>query len=393
MEEMGELFYRDAYIRAFDAEVLSCTKTKNGYGIILNDTAFYPEGGGQPGDHGRLNEIEVVDTKRTGDGVVHMTKQEILPGTKVHGVIDWERRFDLMQNHTGEHMVSGLIHRKYGYDNVGFHMGAVILLDFSGEITPEMMREIEREANRRIWQNLEVEITYPDEEELQQLEYRSKKELTGKVRIVNIPDTDICACCGTHLKRTGEVGLIHLLSVQKHGEGSRIEMLAGDRALRYLEGVADQNTEISHLLSAKPLETAKAVQRLSEQNGQLRHRAVQLANSYTAYRVDAMPESNETVIFREDGMDADSMRYLANAAVDQKKAGTAAVICRGEDDSFRYLIISRTRDLRPAGKKLNALLNGKGGGRPEMIQGTWCTDEKILTETLKEVLEENQVEQ
>lgn len=386
MEEMGELFYRDAYIREFDALVLSCRKGKHGYEIILNDTAFYPEGGGQPGDHGTLNGIEVQDTRRIGGDVVHITDREIMPGTEVHGIIDWERRFDLMQNHTGEHMVSGLIHRNFGYDNVGFHMGAIILLDFSGEITPEMMRQIEREANERIWQNLPVEITFPDESELNELEYRSKKELSGKVRIVNIPETDLCACCGTHLRRTGEVGLIHLLSVEKHGNGSRIEMLAGKRALMYLEKVADQNTEISHMLSAKPLETAKAVSRLADQNGQLRHRAVQLANSYTAYRVDAMPENDGTVILKEDGMDTDAMRYFANAAADSGKAGTAALFSANDDGTFRYLIISRRYDLRPAGKKLNSLLNGKGGGRPEMIMGTWRSDEETIVRTLKEVL-------
>ena len=280
MEEMNELFYRDPYCRSFDAVCVSCEKTKRGWEVILDDTAFYPEGGGQPGDHGTLNGIRVLDTRRIGGQVVHITEQEITAGTEVHGEIDWERRFDHMQNHTGEHIVSGLIHINYGYDNVGFHMGDILQLDFDGEVTFEMMREIEHQANRIIWRDLPVQIAFPSEEELSVLEYRSKKELTGTVRIVTVPDADICACCGTHLKRTGEVGIIHLLSCTKQRNGTRIEMLAGNRALTYLEGIADQNTGISHLLSAKPLETLKAVTRLNEMNGELKYRMNGIMSSY-----------------------------------------------------------------------------------------------------------------
>ena len=371
MEEMNELFYRDPYCREFDAVCVSCEKTKRGWEVILEDTAFYPEGGGQPGDHGTLNGIRVLDTRRIGGQVVHITEQEIPAGTAVHGEIDWERRFDHMQNHTGEHIVSGLIHINYGYDNVGFHMGDILQLDFDGEVTFEMMRNIERQANRIIWRDLPVQIAFPSQEELDVLEYRSKKELTGTVRIVTVPDADICACCGTHLKRTGEVGVIHLLSCTKHGNGTRIEMLAGNRALTYLEGIADQNTGISHLLSAKPLETLKAVTRLNEMNGELKYRMNGIMSSYLQYKVQAMEESDGTVVMVEDGLDSNAMRQLCNMIIEAHKAGVVAVLASNDKVSCRYLIMSSGMDLKDVCRTFNQKLNGKGGGRGVMVQGTY----------------------
>ena len=218
--EMNELFYQDAYLKEFDAKVIRCTACKNGFDVVLEDTAFYPEGGGQPFDTGTLDGIEVFNVQRDQHDVIHHYVKEALDeGKVVHGVIDWNRRFDFMQNHSGEHIISGLIHKHFGYENVGFHMGEVIQIDISGPLNWEQLMMIEREANDIIYQNIPVQITYPNNDELENIPYRSKKELQGKVRIVTIENADICACCGTHVRNTGEIGLIKILSFMKHKDG------------------------------------------------------------------------------------------------------------------------------------------------------------------------------
>ena len=206
--ETEKLFYQDAYLCETTAKVLECRQGKHGYEIVLDKTCFYPEGGGQPGDRGTINGIPVTDTHEKDGLVLHYTKEPIEVGTEVTAVIDWNRRFDLTQQHSGEHMVSGVIHRIYGYDNVGFHMGAdMVTIDFSGELTEQQLREVEQEVNERIWLDSPVKCWYPTSEELKEIPYRSKKELAGRVRIVEFPDADICACCGTHVAHTGEIGL------------------------------------------------------------------------------------------------------------------------------------------------------------------------------------------
>ncbi len=205
---MERLYNEDAYIREFDAEVISCTEAGTGYEVLLDRSAFFPEGGGQPADTGTLGNARVLDVQERRGEVVHMTDRALLPGSTVHGAIDWDRRFERMQEHSGEHIVSGLIHRKYGYDNVGFHMGEEIRLDLSGVLTWDELMDIEREANEIVFLDVPLHIWIPGEEELSRTDYRSKKELSGDVRLVEIPGADICACCGTHVKRTGEIGPI-----------------------------------------------------------------------------------------------------------------------------------------------------------------------------------------
>ena len=185
MTDTIRLYYEDVTIRTFEARVLECKEEKKGFSVLLDRSAFYPEGGGQPCDLGRLGTAAVMDVQERNGELLHYTDSPLKEGSVVTGEIDWERRFDLMQQHSGEHLVSGLIHEKYGYDNVGFHMGSdVITIDLSGILTWEQLLEIEEETNRRIWQNLQTQITYPSEEELKEIPYRSKKELSGQVRIV-----------------------------------------------------------------------------------------------------------------------------------------------------------------------------------------------------------------
>ena len=382
-EELNELFYRDPYCREFDAEVIQCVKGKKYWEIVLEDTAFYPEGGGQPADHGVLNDTEVVDVHRRNGVIVHYCTGALEVGSTVHGVIDWNRRFDHMQQHSGEHIVSGIIHQRYGYENVGFHMGEVIQIDFDGELNNEDLHWIEREANARIWRNIPIEITYPTEEELKNMWYRSKKELEGTIRIVTVDDSDVCACCGTHVRRTGEIGIIHLISVEKHKDGSRIEMLAGQRAWQWLRTTADQNTEISHLFSAKPLETAEAVKKYMNQNMETRRKLSRLRKEYIAMKADLL-EKTDTQILIENDLDADAARMLANNLLENNKADTVAVLSEVTENTCRYLVMSKSLDLKSIGTEMRRRLTVKGGGSAVMQQG--MIENK--TEEVKGVLEE-----
>ena len=220
-----KLYYEDCHLSVFPARVLACVKSEKGYLITLNQTAFYPEGGGQPCDLGTLGGVPVLDVQERGDNVVHLCAQPLEPGAQVEGVLDYERRFDLMQQHSGEHIVSGVIHRKYGYHNVGFHMGSdVITIDFDGMIPAEALPVIEAEVNEAVWKNLPLHIWYPSEAELPTVGYRTKRALPWPVRIVEVPGYDKCACCGVHVAATGEIGLVKIFSCVKFHQGVRLEM-------------------------------------------------------------------------------------------------------------------------------------------------------------------------
>lgn len=375
--ETTRLYYENVYIKEFEGKVLDCREEKNGYRIILDKSAFYPEGGGQPSDKGFLNEVEVLEVHEKDEELLHYTKEPLEAGTVVTGRIDWARRFDLMQQHSGEHMVSGLINAAFGYDNVGFHMGSdLITIDFNGMITAEQMAEIEKKANEKIWENAEVEITYPSPEELKELPYRSKKELTGKVRIVRFPGADLCACCGTHVTRTGEIGMVKLLSVVKFREGVRMEMLCGKRVLDYLNMVNEQNHEVSVKLSAKPNQTGQAVQRLLDENFQLKGRVIRMEEELFASEAQKWQDCGDVLLFQE-GLEADGVRKLTDAVMQSCK-GRCAVFSKNPDGTYKYAIGEENGDLRQFTKDMNASLNGRGGGKPFFVQGSvQATEEQI----------------
>ena len=234
---MEKLYYESAYRKEFEGTVLSCEPGKNGFEIVLDQTAFYPEGGGQPADTGILGGIRVLDVHEKNGRIVHMTKEPLTPGETVWGKIDWDRRFLHMQEHSGEHLVSGLIHGRFGYDNVGFHMGAEeVTIDFNGLLEWKDLMEIEAEANRLIWENEEVYAGFPPKEELADLDYRSKKEIAGDVRITEFPGADICACCGTHVKNSAEVGLVKFISLQHIGRRRSYAGTGGNHIRAYQRG-------------------------------------------------------------------------------------------------------------------------------------------------------------
>ncbi len=362
------LYYADAHLRSFTAEVRACVLEKSGWRVRLDRTAFYPEGGGQPCDTGTIDNVPVLDVQEKDGEVEHLVSAPLDVGTTVTGEIDWARRFDLMQQHSGEHIVSGLICARFGCDNVGFHIGAeTVTIDFNAEIGAEALEEIEFAANAYIWENHAPEIFYPSPEELAALEYRSKKALEGEVRIVRFPGADCCACCGTHVARSGEVGLVKLLGAHRFREGVRIELVCGGRALRRFAQTEAQNTAISNLLSAKPESTAEAVRRLQGEAEALRYRLVGLELAAAEAEAEKLSGAGDVLLLRE-GLDAEGVRRLA-AAVFETCGGVCAVFS-GADGDWKYALGAPEARYKALLGEMNAALSGRGGGRDCFAQGS-----------------------
>lgn len=376
------LFYKSPTQTTFHSEVIECLPEKDIFKIRLASTVFYPEGGGQPCDIGTLNQVEVFDVQEKDDEIWHYTHEPIAPGTQVEGTIDWNRRFDLMQQHSGEHIVSGLIHERYGYNNIGFHMGPeMITIDFDGEIPEEELREIEAAANQYVWENHPIEITLPTPKELETIPYRSKKELTGEVRIVTWPGADICACCGVHVSYSGEIGQIMLVSSQRAKGGVRIDMLCGKRALVYSNQLKEQNRRISNLLSAKWKETAQAVEKLQEEYQQTKFRLVGMEYQKIAEVAEAKAGQGDQLLFEEQ-MSPDSARKMA-ADVMETCGGRCAVFCGNDTDGYRYTIGEKDGDLRSFVKEMNQALQGRGGGKPFFVQGSVQASREAIEDFFK----------
>lgn len=364
-----KLYYEDCHLSEFSARVVSCNPTEGGYHVILDRTAFYPEGGGQPCDLGRLNGISVLDVQERGEDVVHLCAEALEVGMEVTGKIDYERRFDLMQQHSGEHIVSGLIHAKYGLHNVGFHMGAdVITIDFDGVIPAEDLPEIEAKANAAIWKNTPLHIWYPTEEELPGVPYRSKRALPWPVRVVEFPGVDVCACCGVHVAYTGEIGLVKLLSCVKFHQGVRIEMACGGRAVALLSAVYEENRQVSHVFSAKIMETGEAAKRISDALAAEKYRVTGLQRQLFDYIAESYTDHGD-VLRLEDGLDPAGIRELADK-IAEVCGGMVALFSGKDGEGYNFCLATRQGDLRELGKELTGTLNGRGGGKPNFIQGS-----------------------
>lgn len=366
--ETVKLYYEDSRLREFDARVLECRQEGQRWRVTLDQTAFYPEGGGQAGDTGTLAGVRVLDTQEHAQEVVHFCDGALEPGTVVHGVIDYARRFDLMQQHTGEHILSGLVYEKYGYHNTGFHMGAdVITVDFDGIVPPEDLPELERRANEAVFRDIPLECWVPSEQELPTVTYRTKRALPWPVRIVRIPGYDSCACCSVHVQRTGQIGVIKLLSVIRFRTGVRMEMVCGGRALALLNESYHQNQLVSRAFSAKPSETGEAARRMNETVDSLKLELAQLRRQIFAAKADRCRDAGDVLLFEADLESAD-VRRLADA-VAECCGGVAAVLSGNDGEGYAYCLVSRCGDLRALGKTMNQALGGRGGGRAEFQQG------------------------
>ena len=373
-----KLYYENAYTQDFTAVVQSCEAVKNGFAVTLDRTAFYPEGGGQPADHGTLGEARVLDVHEKDGVVTHLCDRALSVGAEVGGRIDWARRFDHMQQHSGEHIISGLLCSTFHCDNVGFHMGAdVVTIDYNAPITWEQALEVERRANAYIWADHPIRIWYPSAEELAALPYRSKKELTGAVRITEFPGADRCACCGTHVSSSGQVGFLKLLSCQKFRDGVRLELLCGQRALDCLAAGWEQARQIGQALSVKPQSAFAAVSRLQEELLSLKEKAARLEEADFAHTAAQYRDAG-SVLHIAEPLDGDGARRLCDAIA--KAAGGRCAVFAGQDGDYRYAVIESGGDLRQFIKDMNTALHGRGGGRDGFAQGSAaCTAEEVRT--------------
>lgn len=363
-----KLYYEDCHLSRFEARVLRCTETDRGFEVELNVTAFYPEGGGQACDLGTLGGAAVLDVQERGETVIHLCAAALEEGTIVEGSLDYDRRFDLMQQHTGEHIVSGIIHRRYGYHNVGFHIGSeMIEIDFDGVIPAEDLSVIEAEANEALWKNIPIECWYPTQEELPNTFYRTKRALPWPVRIVRVPGYDSCACCGVHTATTGEVGLVKLFTVVGLRGGCRIEMSCGKRALALLNRAFEQNRLVSQAFSAKWPETGEAAQKVNEQLAQEKYKVNQLQKQIFEATAESYVNFGDVVHFAED-LEPVQIRQLADA-IAEVCGGMAAAFSGTDGEGYGFAMVTRRGDLRETGKAMTTALGGRGGGKPNFQQG------------------------
>ena len=391
MQPTQKYYEADAYRREADAVILAAEPDGRGGGkLALDGTVFYPEGGGQPADHGTLTlpdgaRLTVTDVHEQGGVIWHRVDalpDTAAPGTAVTGRIDWAWRFDKMQQHTGEHILSGILHQMFGAENVGFHIGSdAVRMDTSVPISAEGLREAELAANRIVWQNVPVLITYPTREELARMTYRSKKEIEGQVRIVTIPGADVCACCGTHTAATGAVGQIKILAAENYKGGVRLSIVCGERALLAAQAMRQRQADIGALLSAKPSETAHAVHRVYDEYTALKFAHFGLCSElFDALAAQVAPGADAIRIVP--GLDPDGLHRLA-ARLSEATTGLCAALTANKKGTG-YCLAQAGGDVRALTKALNTALNGRGGGKPGICQGSCAAAPEQVETFLKE---------
>ncbi len=378
------IYEHDSYCRSFTAVVESCEAAGDAYRVVLDRTAFFPEGGGQAADEGTLNEIPVLDVQREGDAVIHTTAAPLPVGGEVRGELDWELRYSRMQSHTGEHILSGAVYALYGYTNVGFHMAeSMMTVDTSGPLSQADIDRIELEANRAIYKNVEITAFYPTEAELETLHYRSKIEVLEDLRIVTIGDVDCCACCAPHLARSGEVGLIKILNFYPNKQGTRIEMVAGINAFKDYCALNTANKSLMKLLSAPRHGVEDAVREQNAAVHTLRGEKSQLSKKLALYELEKV-KLGDAIYAMAKGLSYDDLRYCANSLM-ETECDTCVLFSQNDGEDLIYVAAARNRDVRLISKRLNEAFNGKGGGKENYVQGKigFSSEEK-----LKLVLEE-----
>ena len=376
-----KLYYENAYTRTFEAEVLSCEEGKHGWEIVTDRTAFFPEGGGQTADTGTLGTVRVLDAHERDGAVVHYTDGPLSVGSTVTGRIDWDERFRKMQNHSGEHILSGLVHARYGYDNVGFRLteeGCTI--DFSGELTREQLNELEYAANAVIWENRTITARFPSDEELKTLDYRSKLDLTENVRIVTVEGVDVCACCAPHVSLTGEIGQLRILDSMRHRGGVRLWVCSGSNALLDARARYTASAEISALLNKPQTDITEGVSALLRQRDELRADLTALQRQLSELRAASLPETDGNLLLFEQ-LDNDGMRTLVNAGME--KCGGVCAVFSGTDGAWQFVMGSAHFDMRPWLKELSKTLPVRGGGQERMVSGRCTASRSEIEAALK----------
>lgn len=386
---MIKLYDTNSYTKEFTAKVVSCEKNDiNGYRIILDQTAFFPTAGGQTCDTGVIGNEQVLDVIIENEIVIHVTKNPIPVGETALCKIDWDVRFRKMQHHSAEHIVSGLATKMFTCNNVGFHLSdKEVTIDYDREFTEEELLLLEQKANEAIWANLEIDCRYPSDEELSKIQYRSKLDLTENVRIVTIPGIDICACCAPHVARTGEIGIIHLRDMMRHRGGVRIRMICGFDALSDYEEKAKSVFLISSLLSAKQEEVAEATENLLLQIADKNRKLSEMSKELAFLKAQSISETKRNICIFEDSSDTETLRFLANL-IKKKTPKLACVLSGNESGSYSYIIASENVNLKEISKEINVSLTGRGGGREDMISGSFSASKEEIEKFFEEFLKE-----
>ena len=370
MNKTEKLYYTNAYIKEFSADVLSCDVCDLGYDIVLDKTAFFPEEGGQYSDKGYIDGVYIFDV-REKDGIIHHYSKETVNVNKtVQCELDFDERFDKMQQHTAEHMISGFFHKLYGIENTGFHLGAVdVTLDTSKQVTKEQLAEVERLVNLAVCRNIKIETSFPKSEELKDLDYRSKLDLTENVRIVDIGDVDSCACCAPHVAYTGEVGIVKFVDAIKRKEGSRIRMLAGTRAYDYIARITAEASAVSVMLSAPVTDIAKEVENLLSSKKSLENEKSSMGKEMAELFAASFTGTEKNAVFYYPMLDAEAMRTFVNKCAPKVKGTLVAL--GGEEGDYKYIIYNATPNFQNVVKEANTALSGRGGGKSPMASGSF----------------------
>lgn len=377
--ETTRLFDEDSYIKEFDAEVTDVIQTERGCAAVLDRTAFFYEGGGQSADLGSLGGVKVLDVQEENGVILHYTESPLEKGQRVHGEIDFELRFRKMQNHTGEHILSGIVHRLYGFENVGFHLSdEYVRVDFDGVLTAEDIDRVERLSNKAIAENHRVKAYYPDPADLDGIEYRSKKDICGKVRLADIEGVDICACCAPHVAQTGEVGVLKITDFIKYKGGTRLSIVCGIDAVELFLSEHKMLNDIAVASSAKREEVPAVFERL---NSEIRALKGELSSVNRAYSAKLLSEikytSGNLCYFFGAGFDVSAMRDFVNGGKEKCK-GVFAAFAGDDKKGYRYIAASNNVNMRENAPRINFAIDGKGGGSPEMIQGTANAEKEII---------------
>lgn len=367
------LYDNDAYLSEFNATVLSCEAKEGNFEIILDRTAFFPEGGGQDADTGTIGTAKVLDVQIKDDVITHITDAPVSVNEEVMCEINWLIRYRRMQNHSGEHIVSGIAHSLYGCTNVGFHMGKEITVDFDIELNEEQIANIERLSNEAVYKNVSISAEYPDPDTLEDLEYRSKLDLTDGVRIVTIDGYDKCACCAPHVRNSGEIGIIKILDSMRHRGGTRLFMLSGQDAFEDYCIKTKNLYEIAVKLCAKHNEELPAFKKLCDEVSELKQKCAALSKELTQLKSANGETINGISIFFESEADMPTIRNLALETA--KTHGGIAAVFSGNNNSYKYAISSMQTSVRDISLKLNQQFKGRGGGSDELVQGNICASD------------------
>ncbi|MGI6279241.1 MAG: alanyl-tRNA editing protein, partial [Acutalibacteraceae bacterium] len=329
----------------------------------------FPEGGGQASDNGKLDIANVLDVQEKSGQIIHYTDLPLKEGGTVTGILDWERRFDFMQQHSGEHIVSGIAHSLYGCENVGFHLGNdIVTVDFDISLSRQQILRIEDQANEAVYKNVKFTTYYPDKKTLSTLNYRSKKEIDENLRIVEIEGTDICACCAPHVKSAAEIGIIKLLDSEKLRGGVRIEMKCGRRALADYNIKYDNVRSISCDLAVKQEQAAEGVKRLLDDISDLKQKLALLKRQSIEQKVAAFLDDRKITAVFENDLEIKELQVFADKL--HKAYGGIRGVLSPTKDGFLFAVCGKDDILDRFFKEFKGNLNVRGGGRNGMVQGT-----------------------